>query len=310
MSSTTSNTPRLGPQQPRSPGFQRRDSWSEVENQILKKAVERHGVSKWDAVAKMIWTGKSPEACRARWAQLVPQLHDSWLASSANKTASPSPRSRTGTASSSEDSSEGNGQAGKIKRRASTQQHTRCGPPNQHPGVRYGNWYETDVVAALPPGSGSGSSITPSRSGSVSGSASMRTNRPALPISPATGIAAPAPNFMPLPKMTPSAMPIPIQIPRERRNTEPVLLPNWPCNQPAAPRIANPIPNAPSTASRDQRGSTSSTSSREREWRAPHPLMTPGSGSKAGSRVGSRETSRDRGTGGSSGSIAGPSSKN
>ncbi|KAI1105558.1 hypothetical protein F4804DRAFT_303810 [Jackrogersella minutella] len=50
--------------------------WSEIEDNILKQAVARYGVSRWDDVAKMIWTKKSAEDCRARWAELVPLLHD------------------------------------------------------------------------------------------------------------------------------------------------------------------------------------------------------------------------------------------
>ncbi|KAI0137759.1 hypothetical protein F4776DRAFT_623346 [Hypoxylon sp. NC0597] len=51
--------------------------WTEIEDSILKQGVARHGVSHWDDVAKMIWTRKSAEECRARWAELVPLLHDS-----------------------------------------------------------------------------------------------------------------------------------------------------------------------------------------------------------------------------------------
>ncbi|KAI1454860.1 hypothetical protein F4805DRAFT_300701 [Annulohypoxylon moriforme] len=50
--------------------------WSEIEDNILKQAVARHGVSHWDDVAKLIWTKKSAEECRARWAEIVPLLHD------------------------------------------------------------------------------------------------------------------------------------------------------------------------------------------------------------------------------------------
>ncbi|OTB02647.1 hypothetical protein M426DRAFT_264278 [Hypoxylon sp. CI-4A] len=50
--------------------------WTEIEDKILKKAVSEHGVSHWDDVARMIWTRKSPDECRARWAELVPILYD------------------------------------------------------------------------------------------------------------------------------------------------------------------------------------------------------------------------------------------
>ncbi|KAI0880079.1 uncharacterized protein GGS22DRAFT_198395 [Annulohypoxylon maeteangense] len=50
--------------------------WSEIEDNILKQAVARHGVSHWDDVARLIWTKKSAEECRARWAEIVPLLHD------------------------------------------------------------------------------------------------------------------------------------------------------------------------------------------------------------------------------------------
>ncbi|KAI1496381.1 hypothetical protein F5X99DRAFT_414152 [Biscogniauxia marginata] len=49
--------------------------WSEIEDKILKEAVSRHGVNQWDGVARLIWT-KSADECRARWAELVPVLHD------------------------------------------------------------------------------------------------------------------------------------------------------------------------------------------------------------------------------------------
>ncbi|KAI8956963.1 hypothetical protein F5Y11DRAFT_364479 [Daldinia sp. FL1419] len=50
--------------------------WSEIEDKILKHAVARYGVSRWDDVAKTIWTRKSAEECRARWAELVPVLYE------------------------------------------------------------------------------------------------------------------------------------------------------------------------------------------------------------------------------------------
>ncbi|KAI1205577.1 uncharacterized protein F4807DRAFT_442206 [Annulohypoxylon truncatum] len=50
--------------------------WSEIEDNILKQAVARHGVSHWGDVSKFIWTKKSAEECRARWAEIVPLLHD------------------------------------------------------------------------------------------------------------------------------------------------------------------------------------------------------------------------------------------
>ncbi|KAI5925064.1 hypothetical protein F4810DRAFT_87102 [Camillea tinctor] len=49
--------------------------WSEIEDKILKEAVSRHGVNQWDGVARLIWT-KSADECRARWAELVPVLHE------------------------------------------------------------------------------------------------------------------------------------------------------------------------------------------------------------------------------------------
>ncbi|KAI2618959.1 hypothetical protein GGS26DRAFT_602176 [Hypomontagnella submonticulosa] len=51
--------------------------WSEIEDDILKQAVALHGVNQWDDVARMVWTRKSAEECRSRWAELVPILHDS-----------------------------------------------------------------------------------------------------------------------------------------------------------------------------------------------------------------------------------------
>ncbi|KAI0839320.1 hypothetical protein F5Y06DRAFT_295940 [Hypoxylon sp. FL0890] len=55
----------------------RSSHWTEIEDRILKQGVARHGVNHWDEVAKMIWTRRSAEECRARWAELVPLLHDS-----------------------------------------------------------------------------------------------------------------------------------------------------------------------------------------------------------------------------------------
>ncbi|KAI0105992.1 hypothetical protein F4814DRAFT_452369 [Daldinia grandis] len=49
--------------------------WSDIEDRILKQAVARHGVSHWDDVARAVWTRKSAEECRARWAALVPVLY-------------------------------------------------------------------------------------------------------------------------------------------------------------------------------------------------------------------------------------------
>ncbi|KAI0599079.1 hypothetical protein F4775DRAFT_552812 [Biscogniauxia sp. FL1348] len=49
--------------------------WSEIEDKILKEAVSRHGVNQWDGVARLIWT-KTADECRARWAELVPVLHE------------------------------------------------------------------------------------------------------------------------------------------------------------------------------------------------------------------------------------------
>ncbi|KAI1655320.1 hypothetical protein F4813DRAFT_391742 [Daldinia decipiens] len=49
--------------------------WSQIEDRILKQAVARYGVSHWDDVAKMVWTRRSAEECRARWAELVPILY-------------------------------------------------------------------------------------------------------------------------------------------------------------------------------------------------------------------------------------------
>ncbi|KAI1374331.1 hypothetical protein F4677DRAFT_426867 [Hypoxylon crocopeplum] len=76
--STAANEPLEGSRQTQeqpqlSPGRPRR--WSEIEDKILKQAVALHGVSHWDDVAKLIWT-KSAEECRARWAEIVPLLHD------------------------------------------------------------------------------------------------------------------------------------------------------------------------------------------------------------------------------------------
>ncbi|KAI1638384.1 hypothetical protein F4809DRAFT_260995 [Biscogniauxia mediterranea] len=50
-------------------------NWSEIEDKILKEAVSRHGVNQWDGVARLIWT-KTADECRARWAELVPVLHE------------------------------------------------------------------------------------------------------------------------------------------------------------------------------------------------------------------------------------------
>ncbi|XDG08931.1 hypothetical protein ABKA04_008546 [Annulohypoxylon sp. FPYF3050] len=72
MSPNTSNPPPQG----RDPSPKTSSHWSEIEDNILKQAVARHGVSHWDDVAKLIWTKKSAEECRARWAEIVPLLHD------------------------------------------------------------------------------------------------------------------------------------------------------------------------------------------------------------------------------------------
>ncbi|KAI1094110.1 hypothetical protein F5B19DRAFT_447313 [Rostrohypoxylon terebratum] len=71
-------SPSTSPQPPSGPGPSPETSsrWSEIEDNILKQAVARHGVSHWDDVAKLIWTKKSAEECRARWAEIVPLLHD------------------------------------------------------------------------------------------------------------------------------------------------------------------------------------------------------------------------------------------
>ncbi|OTA68325.1 hypothetical protein K449DRAFT_461188 [Hypoxylon sp. EC38] len=73
MSSNTSKDPSSGLHEEPKPSSR----WTEIEDSILKQGVARHGVSHWDDVAKMIWTRKSAEECRARWAELVPLLHDS-----------------------------------------------------------------------------------------------------------------------------------------------------------------------------------------------------------------------------------------
>ncbi|KAI2782669.1 hypothetical protein F4815DRAFT_462228 [Daldinia loculata] len=69
MPEEASPEPEHNPQQPSS-------RWSEIEDRILKQAVARYGVSRWDDVAKMVWTRKSAEECRARWAELVPILYE------------------------------------------------------------------------------------------------------------------------------------------------------------------------------------------------------------------------------------------
>ncbi|KAI1395438.1 hypothetical protein F4819DRAFT_189932 [Hypoxylon fuscum] len=50
--------------------------WSEIEDTILKRAVAQHGVNRWDDVARLIWSKGGADECRARWAELVPLLHD------------------------------------------------------------------------------------------------------------------------------------------------------------------------------------------------------------------------------------------
>ncbi|KAI2467095.1 hypothetical protein F4781DRAFT_433747 [Annulohypoxylon bovei var. microspora] len=72
MSANTPKDPSPGPAK----SSKTSPRWSEIEDNILKQAVARHGVSHWDDVAKLIWTRKSAEECRARWAEIVPLLHD------------------------------------------------------------------------------------------------------------------------------------------------------------------------------------------------------------------------------------------
>ncbi|KAI0383646.1 hypothetical protein F5Y04DRAFT_287321 [Hypomontagnella monticulosa] len=72
MSASTLSNPSSGPEQTTKPPTR----WSEIEDKILKQAVALHGVSHWEDVAKLIWTRKSAEECRARWAELVPILHE------------------------------------------------------------------------------------------------------------------------------------------------------------------------------------------------------------------------------------------
>ncbi|KAI1804271.1 hypothetical protein F4811DRAFT_571452 [Daldinia bambusicola] len=67
----SSSGPTRGPRQSQQPVH-----WSEIEENILKEAVARYGVSHWEDVAKMIWTGKTAEDCRAHWAELVPVLYE------------------------------------------------------------------------------------------------------------------------------------------------------------------------------------------------------------------------------------------
>ncbi|KAI1464413.1 uncharacterized protein F4812DRAFT_211061 [Daldinia caldariorum] len=75
MSATTqrdsSSGPPQGPQQSQQP-----PRWSEIEDKILKEAVARYGVNHWEDVARTIWTRKTAEECRARWAELVPVLYE------------------------------------------------------------------------------------------------------------------------------------------------------------------------------------------------------------------------------------------
>ncbi|KAK6948857.1 hypothetical protein Daesc_008928 [Daldinia eschscholtzii] len=72
MSATTPRDSSSGPTH----GPQRSSRWSEIEDNILKQAVAQYGVNHWEDVAKMIWTGKSAEECRAGWAELVPVLYE------------------------------------------------------------------------------------------------------------------------------------------------------------------------------------------------------------------------------------------
>ncbi|KAI0007204.1 hypothetical protein F4779DRAFT_619827 [Xylariaceae sp. FL0662B] len=66
----SSNPGNAGPSSSRQAG-----RWSEIEDQLLKEGVRRHGVNEWGSVASLIWTKSAPE-CRARWAELVPVLHE------------------------------------------------------------------------------------------------------------------------------------------------------------------------------------------------------------------------------------------
>ncbi|XXH06056.1 component of the polarisome [Hypoxylon texense] len=69
--------------------------WSEIEDNLLKTAVERHGVDAWGKVAQMVWF-RNPAQCRARWAELVPLLHDEVARRAAASPGSPaSPASTT-----------------------------------------------------------------------------------------------------------------------------------------------------------------------------------------------------------------------
>ncbi|KAI1138029.1 hypothetical protein F5Y05DRAFT_413346 [Hypoxylon sp. FL0543] len=72
--------------------------WTEIEDRILKQGVARYGVSHWDDVARLIWTRRSAEECRARWAELVPLLHDS-LARRESRSEQQERRKRSMTAS-------------------------------------------------------------------------------------------------------------------------------------------------------------------------------------------------------------------
>ncbi|KAI1772004.1 hypothetical protein F4818DRAFT_454197 [Hypoxylon cercidicola] len=75
--------------------------WSEIEDKILKQGVAQHGVDNWEEVAKMIWTRKDAEQCRARWAELVPILHDEMARGEAAGGRTRRERSRTSPAATS-----------------------------------------------------------------------------------------------------------------------------------------------------------------------------------------------------------------
>ncbi|KAL7620871.1 Myblike DNAbinding domain-containing protein [Parahypoxylon ruwenzoriense] len=79
----TNNIPGAGPQNGHGSATITSTRWSEIEDSILTEAVARNGVSRWDDVARLIWTRNADE-CRERWAQLAPLLHDKFARRESN----------------------------------------------------------------------------------------------------------------------------------------------------------------------------------------------------------------------------------
>ncbi|KAI4869735.1 hypothetical protein F4820DRAFT_365645 [Hypoxylon rubiginosum] len=89
--------PRKGSRQPEADQEPKPPRWSEIEDKILKQGVARHGVNAWGKVAMMIWTRKDADQCRARWAELVPILHDEVARKEAARAKGPLGRERSTT---------------------------------------------------------------------------------------------------------------------------------------------------------------------------------------------------------------------